>query len=244
MLVHTKKMVMLMDVDVDFQQKQDCLEVGVLMVNGKNMITTIDGMDMGLENTDSGKIANNVLGLETGGKNFAVDKQNLDELAKAEAINKFNEQVDEYTERFDKYNKVIEEESIRLTDEFSKLEIKPFGQYVLIKPFSQNPFQRIKKEGNIITDLGGLAPIIKSNETGEFEEEESYIRVGTVVEVGPDVRYLEIGDTVMWTVPTELPIPFYKQGLVSVFEQNIKCIINVGLEDRFNRIKKERNNGR
>jgi len=45
----------------------------------------------------------------------------------------------------------------------------------------------------------------------------------------------------MWTVPTELPIPFYKQGLVTVFEQNIKAIVNVGLEERFNKIK---NNGR
>ena len=208
------------------------------------MIETINGRDLGLEGTKAGKFANAAIGIETDGKKFAIDKDSIEDITRAEAISKFNEQVDEYTERFDKYNKMIEEESIRLTDEFSKLEIKPFGQYVLIKPFSQNPFQRIKKEGNIITDLGGLTPIYKSNETGEFEEEESFICVGTVVEVGPDIKYLEIGDTVMWTKPTELPIPFYKQGLVSVFEPNIKCIINVGLQDRFDRIKKERNNGR
>ena len=201
------------------------------------MIETINGRDMGLERTEKGKIANNILGLETDAKTFAMDKDNIDNIVKTEAINKFNEQVDEYTERFNKYNDTLEKEAERLTDEFEKLEIKPFGQYVLIKPFTHNPFQRIKKEGNIITDLGGLVPLYKSNETGQIEEEEPFIHVGTVVEIGPDVRYLEQGDVVMWTAPTELPIPFYKQGLVTVFEPNIKAIINEGLQERFDRIK-------
>ena len=201
------------------------------------MIETINGRDMGLERTEKGKIANNILGLETDAKTFAMDKDNIDNIVKTEAVNKFNEQVDEYTERFNKYNDTLEKEAERLTDTFEKLEIKPFGQYVLIKPFAQNPFQRIKKEGNIITDLGGLVPLYKSNETGQIEEEEPFIHVGTVVEIGPDVRYLEQGDVVMWTAPTELPIPFYKQGLVTVFEPNIKAIINEGLQARFDRIK-------
>jgi len=205
------------------------------------IIETIDGRDTNLEMTEKGKIAKQITGIETDGKMFAMDKQSISNIAKQEAINKFNEQVDEYTKRFDKYNEQLEEDASRLTDEFEKLEIKPFGQYVLIKPFSQNPFQRIKKEGNIITDLGGLVPIYKSNETGQFEEEEPFIHVGTVVEIGPDVRYLRESDVVMWTTPTELPIPFYKQGLVTVFEQNIKAIINVGLSERFKKIKE---NGR
>ena len=200
-------------------------------------IETINGRDTNLESTEKGKIALNLTGLETEGKLFAVSKQSISDMAKQEAVNKFNDQVDEYTKRFDKYNETLEKEAERLTDEFDKLEIKPFGQYLLIKPFSQNPFQRIKKEGNIITDLGGLTPIVKSNETGQFEEEESFIHVGTVVDIGPDVRYIRQGDAVMWTAPTELPIPFYKQGLVTVFEPNIKAIINIGLQDRFNKIK-------
>lgn len=205
------------------------------------VIETINGRDTNLEMTEKGKIAKQITGIETEGKVFAMDKQSISDIAKTQAINKFNEQVDEYTKRFDKYNEALEEDAKRLSQDFEKLEIKPFGQYVLIKPFAQNPFQRIKKEGNIITDLGGLTPIYKSNETGQIEEEEPFIHVGTVVEIGPDVRYLREGDIVMWTVPTELPIPFYKQGLVTVFEQNIKAIVNVGLEERFNKIK---NNGR
>ncbi len=204
------------------------------------MIETINGRDMGLESTEKGKIIQAVTGIETDGKQFAMDKNSIDEMTKREAINRFNDKVDEYTQRFDKYNKELEDKALELTDEFSKLEIKPFGQYLLIKPFSQNPFQRIKKEGNIITDLGGLTPMYKSNETGQIEEEESFIHVGTVVDIGPDVRYVRESDIVMWTVPTELPIPFYKQGLVTVFEPNIKAIINIGLQDRFDKIKNEK----
>lgn len=200
-------------------------------------IETINGRDTNLESTEKGKIALNLTGLETDGKLFAVNKQSIADITKQEAISKFNDKVDEYTKRFDKYNEQLEKEAEKLTDEFEKLEIKPFGQYLLIKPFSQNPFQRIKKEGKIITDVGGLTPIVKSNETGQFEEEESFIHVGTVVDIGPDVRYIRQGDAVMWTAPTELPIPFYKQGLVTVFEANIKAIINVGLQDRFDKIK-------
>ena len=203
------------------------------------MIETINGRDLGLESTEKGKIVQQVTGIESEGKMFAMDKESIDNITKTQAINKFNEQVDEYTKRFDEYNNAIEEEAKNI--DISKLEIKPYGFYLLIKPFAQNPFQRIKKEGNIITDLGGLVPLYKSNETGQIEEEDAYIHVGTVIEIGPDVKYVRQGDAVMWTAPTELPIPFYKQGLVTVVEQNIKAIINVGLEERFKEIK---NNGR
>ena len=107
------------------------------------MIETINGRDMNLENTEKGKIIQGITGLETDGKMFAMNKQGIDDMVKQVAINKFNEQVDEYTKRFDKYNETLEKEAEKLTDEFDKLEIKPFGQYLLIKPFSQNPFQRI-----------------------------------------------------------------------------------------------------
>ena len=203
------------------------------------MIETTNGRDLGLESTEKGKLLQQVTGIETEGKPFAIDKDSIEDITRTQAINKFNEQVDEYTERFNKYNEAIEKESENI--DISKLEIKPYGFYLLIKPFKQNPFQRIKQEGRIITDLGGLVPLYKSNETGEIEEEDPYVHVGTVIEVGPDVKYVQQGDAVMWTAPTELPIPFYKQGLVTVVEQNIKAIINVGLNERFNKIK---NNGR
>lgn len=201
------------------------------------MIETIDGRDTNMHLSEKGRIAQQFVGLETEAKTFAMDKQNISDMAKNEAISKFNDQVEEYRGKLEDHNKYLQEQVTRLSDNFEKLEIKPLGNYVMITPFSQNPFQKIKQEGAIITDLGGLTPIYKSQEDGQWHEEESFIQVGTVVEVGPDVKWLKIGDAVMWTKPTELPIPFYKQGLVTVCEFNIKAVVNEGLQERFDNIK-------
>ena len=203
------------------------------------IIETINGRDTNMDLTEKGKIAKQLVGIESEAKTFAMDKQSISNMAKTEAVNKINDQVEEYRERLEEHNKFLQEQVTRLSDNFEELEIKPLGNYVLITPFSQNPFQKIKQEGNIITDLGGLTPIYKSHEDGEVHEEDPYVHVGTVVEIGPDVKWLKEGDAVMWCTPTELPIPFYKQGLVTVCEFNIKAVINVGLQKRFDNIKKD-----
>lgn len=207
------------------------------MINGNMIIETINGRDTNVNLTEKGKIAQQLVGIESEAKTFAVNKNSIENIARAEAINKINDKVEEYRERLENHNKFLEEQITRLSDNFESLEIKPLGNYVLITPFSQNPFQKIKQEGSIITDLGGLTPIYKSQEDGEIHEEDPYVHVGTVVEIGPDVKWLKVGDAVMWCTPTELPIPFYKQGLVTVCEFNIKAVINEGLQARFNDIK-------
>lgn len=201
------------------------------------VIETVNGRDLNINLTEKGKIAQQLTGIESEAKTFAMHKNSIENMAKIEAVNKVNDQVEEYRERLEQHNKYLEEQVTRLSDNFDKLEIKPLGNYVLITPFSQNPFQKIKQEGSIITDLGGLNPIYKSQEDGEFHEEEQYVHVGTVVEIGPEVKWLKVGDAVMWCTPTELPIPFYKQGLVTVCEFNIKAVINEGLQARFDDIK-------
>jgi hypothetical protein len=50
----------------------------------------------------------------------------------------------------------------------------------------------------MITDLGGFAPTYKSNETGEIEEEQQFIKVGTVIEVGHKCEFLKPGDIVFY----------------------------------------------
>lgn len=207
------------------------------------IIDTNNGRDMNMHLTEKGRIAQQTVGIETDAKIFAMNKQSISEMAKVDAINKFNDKVEEYRQKLDEHNQFLKEQTTRLSDSFEKLEIKPLGNYVMVIPFDHNPFQQIKKEGNIIVDTGGLVPTYQSQEDGEWHEEESYIHVGTVVEIGPDVKYLRVGDAVMWTAPTELPIPFYKQGLLTVSELSIKAVINEGLQARFDEVKFG-NNGR
>jgi hypothetical protein len=85
-----------------------------------------------------------------------------------------------------------------------------------------------------------MKPTYKSRETGEWEEEEQFIHVGTVIDNGPACKWVREGDIVMWRKVSETPVPFYKQGLVLVNEQSIMVDVNQGLTARFNDIK---NNG-
>lgn len=77
-------------------------------------------------------------------------------------------------------------------------------------------------------------------EDGKFHEEEAYVKVGLVVDVGPTVTYVKEGDVVMWRKPSQLDIPFYKQGFVTVGEHAIVAVANEKLTERFNEI----NNGK
>mgnify|MGYP006988889801 FL=1 len=85
----------------------------------------------------------------------------------------------------------------------------------------------------LIIDLGGMKPQYKSNETGEWEEEESFIHVGAVFDAGPECKWIKDGDIVMWTKPSEMPIPFYRQNIYMIPEQRVLCVVNSGLTDRF-----------
>lgn len=204
-----------------------------------NNMSTINGKQVNIGNTsNSVKVANSILGSETEGNVFFMgedDPRTLENMAKREASEKFNEQVEEYKQKLDSQAKEIQDYVENMSLDINNVEIKPSYEGVLIKPLAQNPFQKILVSSNsgLIIDAGGYAPKYKSNETGEWEEEESFVKVGVVQEVGPTCKYILPGDTVFWRKPSETPIPFYKQGLVLVNEHSIMAIVNVGLTERF-----------
>lgn len=153
---------------------------------------------------------------------------------------KFNEQVDRYVEKFEKHSTNLEDFADKINDNVEKIEIMPIGNYVLAKQFEENPFQRIVRDSKtgIILDLGGAKPQYKNTDNGQIEEEENFIKVGVVQEVGPECKYLQPGDTIMFTKPSIVPIPFYKQGLILVNETRALVTINEGLTERFKNLNK------
>lgn len=190
--------------------------------------------DVRVNLTENEKLARVNSGLESEAKHFYMNNQRADEILEREARTKFNEKVDEYIEKFDKHSEALQEYAKEIADNAANLEIMPIGNNILIKPFAENPFQKIQvSDSGLIVDLGGQAPTYKSNETGEYEEEEQFIHVGTVLEVGTDCKFIQEGDTVMWTKTSEIPVPFFKQGLVLVNENRIIVVINEGLKARF-----------
>ena len=89
----------------------------------------------------------------------------------------------------------------------------------------------------LIIDCGGLAPEYKNTDNGATEEEEQFIKVGVIQEVGPECKWCKPDDTIFYTKPSAVPVPFYKQGLQLVCENRVLAVVNEGLTERFNKSK-------
>ena len=179
------------------------------------------------------RLALDTTGMEGTGEHFTINGESAEEILKREQAAKFNNAVGDYVDRFDKHRKELENYAKDLAQDINGLEIMPMFNYILIQPFESNPFQQVKiSEGGIITDLGGMAPQYKSNETGEIETEEQYIKVGTVVETGSKCEFIKPGDIVFYTIASECMVPFFRQGFVVVAEQRVLAVVNEKLSER------------
>lgn len=193
------------------------------------------------KSTNNEKIAQEVLG-DSDFKTVNMRENSIDALIDKERGEKFNSQVEQYNEMLDK-NKANNEEARKdIQYDINKAEIKPMFGRILVMPFKQNPFQELKMEKGIIVDAGGYTPHIEKNPvSGKYEEQKEFIVTGCVIETGPEVKYLEEGDVVYYRVDTAVPVPFFKQGLVSLAESQIIAVVNEGLQKRFNEIIKNAN---
>ena len=194
--------------------------------------------DVRLYSTENEKIAKELLGTDSNFTSVNMKENSLDSLIKKEKARKFNSEVEKYNEKLEQNNKNFEESQDKVEYDISKAEIKPMFSRILVQPFKVNPFQKIKVENGIIIDTGGYTPHTQLNEqTGRYEEQKQFIVTGCVVEVGPEVKYLKEGDVIFYRVDTAVPVPFFKQGFVSLAESQIIAVVNEGLQDRFNNIK-------
>lgn len=183
--------------------------------------------------TENEKLAA-VIGGDSTSRVMAMDGTTADDVIKSRNIKKFNEEVDEYVKKFEKHSTNLQEFADKVNANIANIEIMPILNYILLKEFDENPFQRIvKNESGLIVDLGGQAPIFKNTDNGKIEEEESFIKVGVIQEVGPECKYCVPGDTVFYTKPSATPVPFYKQGLQLICENRVMAVVNEGLTERF-----------
>ena len=184
------------------------------------------------------KLAMDLAG-ESTSRIVALDGTTAEDVINKRKTEHFNNMVDKYTEEFDKHSANIEEFANRINENVQNIEIMPLQTYVLVKEFEENPFQRIVKDAKsgLIIDTGGLAPQYKNTDNGQIEEEEQFIKVGVVQEIGPECKYLKEGDAVFYPKNASIPVPFYKQKLIQINETRVLAVVNEGLTDRFNAIK-------
>lgn len=193
--------------------------------------------DVRLYSTEKEKLAQTLLG----NSNFTsvnMSEQSIDTLVQKEKTNKFNNEVEQFNEQLESNNSDFKESQDKVQYDINKAEIKPMFNRILIQPFKVNPFQKMKVENGLIIDTGGYTPHTQFNEqSGKYEEQDPFIKTGCVIEVGPEVKYLREGDVIYYRKDTAVPVPFFKQGFISLGESQIIAVVNEGLQDRFNNIK-------
>lgn len=188
--------------------------------------------------TENEQIAANVLGLDSNYTSINMGERSIDNMIQREKANKFNNEVEKYNAQLEENQKTFEEAQSQVAYDINRAEIKPMFARLIIKPFKVNPFQKMEVKGSIIVDAGGYTPHAELNPmTGKYEEQKQFIITGYVVEVGPEVKYLQEGDVVYYRVDTAVPVPFLKQELVSINENQVIAVVNEGLTERFNSIK-------
>lgn len=166
----------------------------------------------------------------------SMDGKTAEDVIEERNVKNFNNQVNQYVERFEKHSTNLQEFAEKVNNNVNTIEIMPIANYLLVKQFEENPFQRIVRDSKsgLILDLGGMKPEYKNTDNGEIEEEEQFIKVGVIQEVGPECKWCIPGDTVFYTKPSAVPVPFYKQQLILVNENRILAVVNEGLSKRFN----------
>ena len=186
--------------------------------------------------TENEKLAQAATGLGDHIK-FNMQENNIDTIIKKEKANKFNSQVDAYKEALEENNKKTEQAQNEVQYDIEKAELKPMFSRIIVKPLAHNPFQKVQMQGSLIVDAGGYTPHAELNPvSGQYEEQREFIVTGCVVEVGPETKDLKEGDVIYYRRDTVVPVPFFKQGLVSLAENQVIAVVNEGLTERWNKV--------
>lgn len=181
------------------------------------------------------KLAREISPVDSGAIYVNLNEKTLDERIEDHQREKWNDAVEKIQTKFADHEQKLQEAADEYAKNLNGVQIAPIGNYVIVRPFKENPFQKVQvSPSGLIISTGGMTPEYKSNESGEYVEAENPIRVGVVIEVGPECKWLKSGDTIMWTVMSEVCIPFYNFGFKLVNETRALCVINDDLKERFN----------
>ena len=109
------------------------------------------------------------------------------------------------------------------------LELIPNGNRLVLMPYPRNPYVKVMTESGIFIEPNGT---YFNTDTGEFDEADELVACAKVIEVGPEVKYVKIGDDVYYDSRTAYPLPFMNLGYKVTSEPQIVAIINNELKIR------------
>lgn len=163
--------------------------------------------------------------------------QTLTEMEREAAVKMHNDAIDAKTQALNERVKTELEKAKEITDKVQSMEIMPCGNYIMVKPYAKNPYEKIE-----ITDSGLVIPEFDGKfmnpDTGEEDIKENFACQGTVIAVGPLVKWIAEGDDVFYRRAQAVPVPFFKQGFEVVPETCVQAVINEGISARWDNIKR------
>lgn len=155
-----------------------------------------------------------------------INDVNIDE---QKIINMHNQVLDDYSKQLEESMKTPED----IVSRAANLDIMPINNYVLIKPYDKNPYQKIEVSDTGIITSSPSSGKFMNPDTGEEDTADMWSRFGTVIECSPNNKMVKVGDDVMYRSMQAIPIPFLKLGLEVVAETSILVVINENLKQRF-----------
>lgn len=162
--------------------------------------------------------------------------KSITDLERDAAVKMHNDAIDVRTAALNAKIKDDLDKAKEVTEKMQSMEIMPCGSYILVRPYSKNPYEKIEVTGSglIIPEVDG---VFKNPDTGEDDVKENFSCQGTVLEVGPLVKWIKEGDDVFYRRAQAVPIPFFRQGLEVVPETCIQCVVNEGVKARWESLK-------
>ena len=124
---------------------------------------------------------NEKIALMNGGEStsriMTLDGKTAEDVIEERNVKNFNEQVDKYVEKLNEHAANLDNYAKKVAENIETIEIMPIGNYVLVKEFAENPFQRIVRDSKsgLILDLGGQKPQYKNTDNGQIEEEIKFL---------------------------------------------------------------------
>lgn len=182
---------------------------------------------------------NGKLSMVQGGNAISLNSASDAELKelKSKALAEHNKVIDEYTQGMNKHVEAQLDEASKLKSDLMNTEIRPFGNYILVKPYEAIPYEAMEETetGFLISKHSGIG--LNPN-SGEYEEMERFTRVGTVIAINPKCTHIKPGDDVYYRKAQGVPVPFMSQGFEVVSENSIQAVVGYQLTKRWNELEK------
>lgn len=131
----------------------------------------------------------------------------------------------------DKLKEVHLNKQKEIESKLETLEILPLRDKVIILPYPQNPYVQLVTESGIYVQPDGT---FFNTDTGELDKMQEMVICGKVIEIGPETKWVQVGDDVYFDSRTAFPFPFMNNGYKLTSENSLLAILNENLKERLN----------